>query len=38
MAKRYPQETTAGFTVEEWVGGDVTVVEIKRDNEGNIIE
>ena len=38
MAKRYPQETTAGFTVEPWVGGDVTVVEVKRDDKGNIIE
>jgi hypothetical protein len=38
MATRYPEETTFGFTVEEWAGGNVTVVEIKRDDEGNIIE
>lgn len=38
MATRYPEETTFGFTVEEWAGGNVQVVEIKRDDEGNIIE
>ncbi|RUS93306.1 hypothetical protein DSM106972_096620 [Dulcicalothrix desertica PCC 7102] len=38
MAMRYPTETTAGFTVEEWEGGDVQVIEIKRDKNGNIIE
>ena len=38
MATRYPEETTAGFTVEEWEGGNVQVVEVKRDEDGNIIE
>ncbi len=38
MATRYPEETTPGFTVQEWAGGNVTVVEVKRDDEGNIIE
>jgi hypothetical protein len=38
MARRYPDETEAGFTVEEWEGFDVTVVEIKRDENGNTIE
>lgn len=37
MAGRYPQETTAGFTVDPWEGGDVKVIEIKRDENGNII-
>lgn len=30
MAMRFPEETNKGFTVEEWPGGDVTVVEVKR--------
>ena len=38
MATRYPKETLFGFTVEEWIPFNVTVVEVKRDNEGNIIE
>ncbi len=38
MATRYPEETTFGFTVEEWAGGNMRVVEVKRDDEGNIIE
>ena len=38
MATRYPEETAAGFTVEEWVGSNVQIVEVKRDDEGNIIE
>lgn len=33
-----PKETTAEFTVKEWAGGNVQVLEIKRDDEGNIIE
>lgn len=37
MASRYPLETTAGFTVEPWEGGNVIVIEIKRDENGNII-
>jgi hypothetical protein len=38
MATRYPEETTLGFTVDEWAGGNVMVVEVNRDEEGNIIE
>lgn len=38
MATRYPEETEAGFTVEEWESFNVTVVEIKRDENGNPIE
>lgn len=32
MAIRFPEEVNAGFTVQEWEGFDVTVVEIKRDS------
>lgn len=38
MATRYPEETETGFTVEEWESFNVTVVEIKRDENGNPIE
>ncbi|QIR41771.1 hypothetical protein HCG51_34370 (plasmid) [Tolypothrix sp. PCC 7910] len=38
MAIRYPEETAAGFTIQEWQSFDVKVVEIKRDENGNIIE
>jgi hypothetical protein len=38
MARRYPQETEAGFTVEEWERFDVKIVEVKRDENGNIID
>jgi hypothetical protein len=38
MASRFPKETGAGFTVEEWEGFNVTVVQVERDDEGNIIE
>jgi hypothetical protein len=38
MAGRYPQETTAGFTVHPWEGGNVRVIEVKRDKDGNVIE
>ena len=31
MASRFPKETGEGFTVEEWQGGDVTVVEVTRE-------
>lgn len=31
MAKRYPKETTAGFTVQEWFGGGSTAVMEVRD-------
>ena len=27
----FPEETGDGFTVEEWQGGDVTVVEVTRE-------
>jgi hypothetical protein len=37
MARRYPEETKAGFTVQEWESFDVIVVEIKRDENGNIV-
>jgi hypothetical protein len=38
MATRFPEEADAGFTVQEWESFDVTVVEIKRDENGNTIE
>ena len=38
MAIRFPQETEAGFTVDEWEGFNVKIVEIKRDEDGNRIE
>jgi hypothetical protein len=38
MAIRFPEEVEAGFTVQEWEGFNVKVVEIRRDEEGNIIE
>ncbi len=38
MATRFPEEAEAGFTVEEWQSFDVKVVEVKRDDEGNILE
>lgn len=28
MACRFPEESAGGFTVEEWEGSDVTVVEV----------
>lgn len=36
MATRYPEETTAGFTIQEWESFDVTIVEVKRDEDGKI--
>lgn len=38
MATRYPQETTAGFTVQRWERFNVNIVEVRRDEHGNIIE
>jgi hypothetical protein len=38
MAIRFPEETEAGFTVQEWRGLNVFAIEIKQDREGNIIE
>jgi hypothetical protein len=38
MATRFPEEVGAGFTVQEWESFNVRVVEIKRDENGNIIE
>ncbi len=32
MAVRFPEETGEGFTVEQWQGGDVTVVEVVRED------
>lgn len=32
MAIRFPEEVNVGFTVQEWEGFNVTVVEIKRDS------
>lgn len=31
MAIRYPEETTVGFTVQDWQGFDVVIKEVKRD-------
>ncbi|MBE9169920.1 hypothetical protein IQ238_21135 [Pleurocapsales cyanobacterium LEGE 06147] len=39
MAIRYPEETEAGFTVQEWeLIENVIVVEVKQDENGNTIE
>lgn len=38
MAIRFPDEVEAGFTVQEWEGFNVKVVEIRRDEEGNRFE
>jgi len=38
MAIRFPEEANVGFTVQEWEGFDVKVVELKRDESGNIFE
>lgn len=38
MAIRYPEETEAGFTIQEWESFNVIVVEIKRDENGDIID
>lgn len=32
MATRFPEETSEGFTVQEWEGFDVIVEEVTRDN------
>jgi hypothetical protein len=32
MAIRFPDETEAGFTVQEWEGGNVTITEVKLAN------
>jgi len=32
MACRFPEETNAGFTVDEWQGQDVTIQEIRRED------
>ncbi len=29
MAKRYPEETVDGFTIQEWEGFNVTIREVK---------
>jgi len=38
MAKRFPEETKLGFTVEPWESFDVVFTEVKRDKDGNIID
>lgn len=38
MAIRFPKETEAGFTVEEWESFNVKVVRVEPDEEGNLIE
>lgn len=38
MATRFPKETEAGFTVEEWESFNVKLVRVERDQEGNLIE
>ncbi len=38
MAIKFPEETEAGFTVQEWKGFNVKVLEIRQDQEGNVIE
>ncbi|MBW4564921.1 MAG: hypothetical protein KME32_28115 [Mojavia pulchra JT2-VF2] len=35
MARRYPDETEAGFTVQEWESFNVTVVEIRQEESEN---
>lgn len=37
MAIRFPEETEAGFTVQEWESFNVKIVEVKRDEDDNII-
>ncbi|MDJ0726223.1 MAG: hypothetical protein QNJ38_14005 [Prochloraceae cyanobacterium] len=38
MAKRYPQETELGFTVQEWESpGNVVILRVERDRDGNEI-
>lgn len=38
MAIKFPKETAAGFTVQEWDSFNVKVIEIRRDAGGDIIE
>jgi hypothetical protein len=35
MAKRYPEETSDGFTIQEWEGFDVIIREVRRDDPRN---
>ncbi|MHC5746773.1 MAG: hypothetical protein ACYTXT_33760 [Nostoc sp.] len=35
MARRYPEETAEGFTVQEWEGFDVIVVEVRQEESKN---
>jgi hypothetical protein len=35
MAKRYPDETADGFTIQEWEGFNVTIREVRRDDPSN---
>lgn len=34
MAVRFPEETTVGFTVQEWEGFDVVIIKDPRDEQG----
>jgi formylmethanofuran dehydrogenase subunit E len=38
MATRFPEETEAGFTTQEWESFNVKVVRVEPDEEGNLIE
>lgn len=38
MAVRFPEEVNIGFTVTEWSGFDVKVVEVKSNENGNVLE
>ena len=38
MAIRFPDETVAGFTVQEWESFNVTIVRVERDEDGNVVE
>lgn len=38
MAIRFPEEVEVGFTVEEWESFNVTVMEVKPDDQRNRIE
>jgi hypothetical protein len=38
IATRFPEETEAGFTVEEWESFNVKVVRVERDEQGNGID
>jgi hypothetical protein len=38
MASRYPNETTAGFSIQDWSehsGKSVTILKVEQDDNGN---